>query len=99
MLKQRVASGPRFHREAWPAAALNVLAEDGLAKLRIDKLAADLGATKGSFYHHFKSRDDFVQELLDFWSRTCSDRVIREIGALRVPPQERVLEMMRLIVR
>ncbi len=99
MLKQRVESGQRFHREAWLAAALNVLAEEGQAKLRIDKLAADLGVTKGSFHHHFKSRDDFVEQLLDFWSRTYTDRVIREIGALPVSPQERVLEMMRLIVR
>jgi hypothetical protein len=77
LLKQRVESGPRFHREAWLAAALNVLAEEGQAKLRIDKLAADLGVTKGSFYQDFTSRDDFVQQLLDFWSRTYTDRVIK----------------------
>lgn len=99
MLKRRVESGSRFHREEWLAAALNVLAEEGQAKLRIDKLAADLGVTKGSFYHHFKSRDDFVQKLLDYWSRRYTDRVIKEIGALQVPARERVLEMMRLIVR
>lgn len=99
MLKRRVESGPRFHREAWLAAALDVLAEQGQAKLRIDKLAADLGVTKGSFYHHFKSRDDFVEKLLDYWARRYTDRVIDEIGALQMPARERLLEMMRLIVR
>ncbi|MDJ0511914.1 MAG: TetR/AcrR family transcriptional regulator [Methyloceanibacter sp.] len=99
MLKRRIESGSRFHREAWLSAALNVLAEEGQAKLRVDKLAADLGVTKGSFYHHFKSRDDFVQKLLDYWSRNYTDRVIKEIGALKATPQERILEMMRLIVR
>lgn len=99
MLKRRTDSGSRFHREAWLAAALDVLAEEGQAKLRIVKLAADLGVTKGSFYHHFKSRDDFVEKLLDYWSRNHTDRTIKEIGALRVSARERVLEMMRLIVR
>jgi len=99
LLKRRVESGPRFHREAWLAAALNVLAEEGQAKLRIDKLAADLGVTKGSFYHHFKCRDDFVEKLLDFWSRKYTDRVIKDISALPASPRERALEMMRLIVR
>ncbi|MEM7399426.1 MAG: TetR/AcrR family transcriptional regulator [Pseudomonadota bacterium] len=99
MLKRRIESGSRFHREAWLSAALSVLAEEGQAKLRIDKLAADLGVTKGSFYHHFKSRDDFVEKLLDYWSRNYTDRVIKEIGALEVSPHERVLEMMRLIAR
>lgn len=99
MLKKREESGPRFHREAWLAAALNVLAEQGQAKLRIDKLASNLGVTKGSFYHHFEAREDFVQKLLDFWSQKYTDRVIEEISSLDVSPQERVLEMMRLIVR
>lgn len=97
-MKPRTESGSRFHREAWLAAALNVLAEDGQAKLRIEKLAADLGVTKGSFYHHFKSRDDFVEKLLDYWSRNYTDRVIKEIGALQGSPEQRVLAMMRLIV-
>lgn len=99
LLNRRFESGPRFDREAWLAAALDVLAEEGQAKLRIDKLAADLGVTKGSFYHHFRSRDDFVQQLLDYWSRNYTDRFIEEISALEVSPQDRVLEMMRLIVR
>lgn len=96
MLNRRTETGPRFHREAWLAAALDVLAREGQAKLRIDKLARDLGVTKGSFYHHFKCRDDFVQKLLDFWSRAYTDRVIKEISALRISPQERVLALMRL---
>lgn len=99
MLNRPRESAPRFHREAWLAAALDVLAEEGQAKLRIDKLAGDLGVTKGSFYHHFDGRDDFVGKLLDYWSRTYSDRVIKEISALTVSPRERVLEMMRLIER
>ena len=99
MQKRPVEKAPRFHKEAWLSAALNVLAEEGQAKLRIDKLAGELGVTKGSFYHHFKDRDDFVHSLLDYWSRIFTDNVIAQAGALEGSPEDRLLHVMLMIER
>jgi AcrR family transcriptional regulator len=90
---------PRFHKEAWLSAAMEVLAREGQAKLRVDNLAGQLGVTKGSFYHHFKGRDDFVQSLLDYWSRTFTDNVIAAARAMEGSPEERLLNVMRMIER
>jgi AcrR family transcriptional regulator len=90
---------PRFHKEAWLSAAMEVLAREGQAKLRVDNLAGQLGVTKGSFYHHFKGRDDFVQSLLGYWSRTFTDNVIAAASALEASPEERLLDVMRMIER
>jgi AcrR family transcriptional regulator len=85
-----------FDREAWLRAAMEVLAQEGQAKLRVDRLAKQLGVTKGSFYHHFASRDDFVRSLISLWSSDFTDRVIKQLGT-EVPASERLLHLMQLI--
>lgn len=51
-------------RAAWLEAGLSILEEQGPASLSIENLAAGTGKTKGSFYHHFKNREDYIEALL-----------------------------------
>lgn len=88
---------PRFDHEAWLRAALDVLARDGQAKVNIEKLAAKLGVTKGSFYHHFKNRGDFMQRLLTYWKETYNDQVIAHLDASSDPADDKLLELMQRI--
>jgi len=66
----RPARAPRaasLDRDAWVKGALAVLADDGLAGLRVEVLAKRLKVTKGSFYWHFKDRRDLFDAVLDAW--------------------------------
>ncbi|MDO9601163.1 MAG: TetR/AcrR family transcriptional regulator [Rhodocyclaceae bacterium] len=54
-------------RAAWIAAALDIVAQDGIDGLRVEGLAKRLGVTKGSFYWHFKDRRDLIDAVLDDW--------------------------------
>ncbi|MEV0081899.1 TetR/AcrR family transcriptional regulator [Saccharopolyspora sp. NPDC050642] len=40
-------------KQDWLDAGLEILADQGVPALTIDRLATKLGLTKGSFYHHF----------------------------------------------
>lgn len=51
------------------AAALSVLESDGFTSVTAVTLCHRLGVTRGSFYHHFCSLDDFVDRFLDFWEK------------------------------
>jgi AcrR family transcriptional regulator len=53
---------------AWIEAALATLARDGVAGVRVERLAAALGVTKGSFYWHFKDREALVESMLAVWA-------------------------------
>ena len=44
-----------------------MLATDGIDGLRIDRLAARLGVTKGSFHHHFAGIADYRRALLEHY--------------------------------
>ena len=67
MEKSPVKVRVQLDRDAWIAAANDILAEDGLAGLRVEVLAKRLKVTKGSFYWHFKDRGDLLQAVLLAW--------------------------------
>ncbi|MDQ8024187.1 MAG: TetR/AcrR family transcriptional regulator [Moraxellaceae bacterium] len=54
-------------REAWVRLAVDILAEEGLAGLRVEAMAKRLGVTKGSFYWHFKDRQALLDAVLEEW--------------------------------
>ncbi|MEO9137981.1 MAG: TetR/AcrR family transcriptional regulator [Jatrophihabitans sp.] len=60
-----------YYREA-----LAILGEHGSEALTIALLCEGLDVTKGSFYHHFGSMGGFVENLLAFWEREHSERLI-----------------------
>jgi len=69
-----VKSGPKarqprksLSREDWVAAARKVLEKRGIAEVKIDGLARTLRVTRGSFYFHFTSQNDLLEELLNQW--------------------------------
>jgi AcrR family transcriptional regulator len=51
-------------RDRWLDEGLRVLAEDGASGVRIDRIAARLGLSKGSFHHHFDGAEGFKKDLL-----------------------------------
>lgn len=53
----------------WIDAAMSALVAGGVAAVAVEALAARLGATKGSFYHHFASRDALITAALEEWER------------------------------
>jgi AcrR family transcriptional regulator len=77
--------GVSLSRDDWTRAALQALAEDGLAAVAIDPIARRLGATKGSFYWHFANRDDLIAATLELWERRDTADVIDAIDALADP--------------
>ena len=48
----------RLSADDWAQAALEQIAEQGVAAVAVEPLARRLGVTKGSFYWHFPSRED-----------------------------------------
>ena len=61
------AQAPRLTAEDWVGAALEAISRGGLAAVAVEPLARSLGATKGSFYWHFRNRDALVSAALTAW--------------------------------
>jgi len=54
-------------RAVWLEKALDVLFSHGISQVKVEILARDLDVTKGSFYWHFKNRDELLHGMVDWW--------------------------------
>jgi AcrR family transcriptional regulator len=86
-----------LNREEWLEKALNVLSQAGGAKLRIDNLVKEIGVTKGSFYWHFKNRDDFVCSLIDYWHKHYTLTVSDYLDAFDGSAEEKMRKLMEMV--
>jgi len=50
-------------------AALHVVREKGYAASTVDDICEYAGVTKGSFFHHFKSKDELALSAVAYWER------------------------------
>lgn len=64
----------------WVDAATGILVEENVRGIKVEKLCAKLGVTKGSFYWHFKKRSDVLIALLKAWRRRTTLNVIQNIA-------------------
>jgi len=67
----------------WLSAGLEALRKGGVGSVRVERLAGDVGITKGSFYHHFRDRGALLDALIEYWSREMTDAEFERIQTLR----------------
>ena len=80
-------------RAQWVSAGLEALRKGGVAAVRVERLAGDVGVTKGSFYHHFRDRGALLEALLDYWSREMTDAEFARLETLRGGLAQRLLAL------
>jgi AcrR family transcriptional regulator len=93
----RAKKNCRLTREEWLARALPVIVSKGNTKLRIHELVKHLGVSRGSFYWHFKDRDDFVRALVDYYHDWSTDQVIVEVARVGGDAAQRLKTVMRFV--
>lgn len=86
----------RLSAEDWAEAALDLIAEQGVAAVAVEPLARRLGVTKGSFYWHFPSRDALLQAALERWETVEQEEVFGRLAALP-DPRERLGALFQLV--
>lgn len=63
----------RFTKEDWLDLGARLLADEGPAALTLERLTAAAQRTRGSFYHHFTDREDFVLAMIARWRKRVID--------------------------
>lgn len=81
-------------KQDWIRAALDALAQGGVAAVAVDRLARALGATRGSFYWHFKDRSELIEVALEQWEQENTTQLIPEMDAI-ADPVERLRHLFR----
>ncbi len=85
-------------KELWLDKALKQLGKKGNLGLTIEDLSKAVGVTKGSFYWHFKNRDDFVRSLFDHWAELSTTNVIEHVSQVKGSASDRLLALTRFLI-
>jgi AcrR family transcriptional regulator len=80
----------RTTRAQWIDEGLRALAAGGPEAVRVEVLSASLGVTKGGFYGQFRSRDAFLEALLDTWERESTHDVRQRVEAEGGDPRRKL---------
>lgn len=81
-------------REDWLRMARIALLRGGVEAVRVERLARALGVTKGSFYWHFKDRDELLELLLREWEMEVPE-MLSQVG--RGSGREKIHRLVRLL--
>jgi AcrR family transcriptional regulator len=80
-----VRRATQLSADDWARAAVLAIADGGVANVSIERLAQQLGATKGSAYWHFADRSALVEAALELWERIATAQVIAQLDAITDP--------------
>jgi len=83
----------------WIAAATTVLVDHGIDAVRVDLLARELEVTRGSFYWHFKDREDLLKAVLNAWRDAATEQVIHRFEGRNADAQALIAELISLPFR
>ena len=83
----------------WIERATLVLTDHGIDAVRVDVLARLLGVTRGSFYWHFKDRNDLLRSVLHAWRTAATDQVIERFERQCEDPRLLIKELISLPFR
>ncbi len=93
------AARPSLTPETWIEAATSVLVDQGIDHVRVDVLAGQLGVTRGSFYWHFRDREDLLRRVLQAWRERATEQLTRRLENASADPREQLLDVISLPFR
>ena len=73
------------------AAALQVIRSKGYSATTVDDVCAAAGVTKGSFFHHFSSKEDLAIQATRYWTAMTGDLFASASYQNVADPRERIL--------
>jgi AcrR family transcriptional regulator len=85
--------------ETWIEAATGVLVDQGIDHVRVDLLAQRLGVTRGSFYWHFKDREDLLRRVLQAWRETATENLTARLESAHEDPMAQLRDVISLPFR
>lgn len=83
-------------REGWVEAATQVLVDQGIDHVRVDVLAQQLGITRGSFYWHFRDREDLLRAVLLAWAERATAQLTARLENARGDPMLQLRDVISL---
>jgi AcrR family transcriptional regulator len=97
--RTRAADRAVLTPEAWIEAATQVLVDQGIDHVRVDVLAGQLGVTRGSFYWHFRDREELLRRVLAAWRERATEQLTARLERAHTDPYAQIRDVISLPFR
>lgn len=81
----------------WIKAGFRALCNGGIAAIRVEPIAREIGATKGSFYWHFKDLQALKTAMLDYYKENGTEAIIKSAN-MRDGPAQNLLFVVKMAI-
>jgi AcrR family transcriptional regulator len=85
--------------QRWIEAATEVLVDRGIDSVRVDMLAQQLQVTRGSFYWHFRDREELLRRVLQAWRESATEQLTLRLESAHPDPREQLRDVISLPIR
>jgi AcrR family transcriptional regulator len=86
----------RLSSADWINAATDLLIKENVRGVKVDVLSRKLNVTKGSFYWHFQSRRELLDQILTFWRSRATLDIINRLKRVMASPVETLTALLAL---
>lgn len=86
----------KLGKQDWIECGLKVLADGGVEAIKVEPLAKLLNVTKGSFYWHFKNREELLDAILQEWVRVETNGIIDRVEELGGDAKKKLLNLFEI---
>lgn len=71
----------------WFDSGINRIAKYGLSGINVSEMAEETKIAKSSFYHYFATKDEYLDQLLQYWEEEGTLRIIKNVLLHPIPSQ------------
>lgn len=62
----------------WLDSGISRIAKYGLSGINVSEMADEIKIAKSSFYHYFTTKDEYLNQLLEYWEQEGTIRIIKD---------------------
>ncbi len=95
LIKTEPVQDEQKTREKIISVASGLFFSFGLEKTPIQKIIDEVGIAKGTFYHHFKSKEDLVSQVMDDMTERVMESALTLIAQDRMTAREKLIQLFR----
>jgi AcrR family transcriptional regulator len=92
-MKKEKTKGPSSARDRVLESAIRLFYQHGIHIVGIDRIIAEAGVAKMSFYNHFSSKQELILEFLKERDRRFMNWFIEEVEKRATKPEERIFAL------
>ena len=81
----------------WLDAGIERFAYHGLKGLSIKEMAKEIDTATSSFYHYFNTREEYLEQLLEYWHEEGSMKIMQDVF-LEDDPEEALKQLFEILL-